>query len=149
MLASTADSAQFWRIGQNWPCYTARPFHALFARISCYTFLESLKHTDQPWVGFVTGVWHFIKNGLSLLWVPIFSFCTYIWQPVHLFQPIDFQINVTHILSPFIIKAQRLKNIQLFHHPDVTEKLKINYIRMLYHPDGTGIWYQVSTFWIR
>ena len=25
-----------------------RPFHALFARISCNTFLESLKHTDQP-----------------------------------------------------------------------------------------------------
>ena len=47
VLASTADSAQFWRIGENWPCYSARPFHALFARISCNTFLESLKHTDQ------------------------------------------------------------------------------------------------------
>ena len=56
VLASTADSAQFWQIGQNWPCYSAQPFHALFARISCNTFLESLKHTDQPWVGFVSGV---------------------------------------------------------------------------------------------
>ena len=26
----------------------ARPFHALVDRISCNTFLESLKHTDQP-----------------------------------------------------------------------------------------------------
>ena len=68
MLASTADSAQFWRIGQNWPCYLARPFHALFARISCNTFLEPLKHTDQPWVFFVSGVCNFIKNGFSLLW---------------------------------------------------------------------------------
>ena len=67
MLASTADSAQFWQIGQNWPCYLAQPLHALFARISCNTFLESLKHTDQPWVGFVSGAWSFIKNCLSLL----------------------------------------------------------------------------------
>ena len=31
------------------------------------TFLESLKHTDQPWVGLISGVLQFIKNGLSLL----------------------------------------------------------------------------------
>ena len=55
MPASTADSVKFWQIGQNWQCYLARPFHALFARISCNTFLESLKHADQPWVGFVDG----------------------------------------------------------------------------------------------
>ena len=45
LLATTADSAQFWRIGQNWLYYLARPFHTLFARISCNTLLESLKHT--------------------------------------------------------------------------------------------------------
>ena len=28
----------------------ARLFHALFARISCNTFLESLKHADQPFL---------------------------------------------------------------------------------------------------
>ena len=67
MLTSTADSAQFWRIGQNWLCYLAWPFHALFSRISCNTFLESLKHTDQPWVVFVSGAWNSIKNCLSLL----------------------------------------------------------------------------------
>ena len=55
VLASTADSAQLLQIGQNWLCYLARPFNALFARISCDTFLESLKHTDQPLVGFVSG----------------------------------------------------------------------------------------------
>ena len=55
LLGSTANSAQFWRIGQNWRCYLARPFHALFARISCNTFLESLKQTDQPLVVFVSG----------------------------------------------------------------------------------------------
>ena len=55
MLDSTANPAQFWRIGKNWPCYLARPFHALFTRISCNTFLESLSHADQPWVGFVAG----------------------------------------------------------------------------------------------
>ena len=33
----------------------AQPFHALFARVSCNIFLESLKHTDQPWIGFVFG----------------------------------------------------------------------------------------------
>ena len=68
MLASTADSAQFWRIGQNWPCYLARPFHALFARISCNTFLESLKHANQPWVGFVAGSWVWTKYNCSSLW---------------------------------------------------------------------------------
>ena len=41
--------ALFWRIGQNWLCYLAGPFHALFARISCDTFLESLKHTSFNW----------------------------------------------------------------------------------------------------
>ena len=69
MLASTADSAQFWRIGQNWPCYLARPSHALFARISCNTVLESLKHTDQSWVGSVSGAWNLTKHGLSLLFL--------------------------------------------------------------------------------
>ena len=68
MLGSTAHSAWFWRIGQNWPCYSARPFHALLARISCNVFLESLKHTDQSWMVFVSGAWNFIKNGLILLW---------------------------------------------------------------------------------
>ena len=43
------------------PCYLA-----LFARISCNTFLESLKHFDQPWVGFVDGTKYLIKNCLSL-----------------------------------------------------------------------------------
>ena len=43
MLASTADPAQFWQIGQNWPCYLARPFHIIFARISRNTFFKSLK----------------------------------------------------------------------------------------------------------
>ena len=67
VLASTAESAQFWQIGQNWSCYPAWSFYALFARISCNTFLESLRHIDQPWVGFVSGAWNFIKNCLSLL----------------------------------------------------------------------------------
>ena len=57
----------------KWPCYPARPFRALFARISCNTFLESLKHTDQPWVVFVSGAWISIKNGLSLLCWAIIS----------------------------------------------------------------------------
>jgi len=35
-------------------------FHALFAGISCNTFLESLKHADQPW-GFVAG-FDFVLN---------------------------------------------------------------------------------------
>ena len=39
-LTSTADSTQFWRIGQNWLCYLAQPFHPLFAKISSNTFLE-------------------------------------------------------------------------------------------------------------
>ena len=47
------------------PHNTALP--RLFARISCNTFLESLKHTDQPWVVFVSGAWNFIKNCLNLL----------------------------------------------------------------------------------
>ena len=55
VLASTADSAHFWQIGQNWPFKLARPFYALFARISCNTFLEFLKHADQPWISFVAG----------------------------------------------------------------------------------------------
>ena len=74
MLASTADSAQFWWIGQNWLCYSARPFHALFATISCNTFLESLKHTGQPYVGFVDGVWNFNRIKLRALWDQI---CTW------------------------------------------------------------------------
>ena len=48
VLASTAVSAQFLQSGQNWLCYLAQPFHALFAMISSDIFLESLKHTDQP-----------------------------------------------------------------------------------------------------
>ena len=55
VLATTTDSSQFWQIGQNWPCCLAQPFHALLARISCNIFLESLKHADQPWIGFVDG----------------------------------------------------------------------------------------------
>ena len=51
--AVLASIAQFWQIGQNWPCYLAQPFHALFSKILCNTFLESLKHADQPRVGFV------------------------------------------------------------------------------------------------
>ena len=31
-------------------------------------FLESLKHADQPWVGFVDGTQNLSKNWLSLLW---------------------------------------------------------------------------------
>ena len=56
---------------QNWLWYLAQPFHALFARISCNTFLESMKHIDQPWVGFVSGAWHFIKNCLAAYCVQI------------------------------------------------------------------------------
>ena len=43
VLTTTADSAKFWRIGQNWLCQLAQPFHALVARISCNTFLESFE----------------------------------------------------------------------------------------------------------
>ena len=43
------------RIGRATKHGLARPFQALFARISCNTFLESLKHTDQPYKGFVSG----------------------------------------------------------------------------------------------
>ena len=38
------------------------------------TFLESLKHTDQPLIIFVSGTWNFTENCLSLLWtVKIFD----------------------------------------------------------------------------
>ena len=67
VLSSTANSGRFAKIGQNWQCQLAGPFHALFARISCNTFLESLKHTDQPWVVFVSRASNFIKNGLNIL----------------------------------------------------------------------------------
>ena len=40
----------------------AWPFHALFARISYNTFFESLKHTDQPWVGFISGTHNLLKT---------------------------------------------------------------------------------------
>ena len=55
VLTSTANSGRFAKIGQNRQWQLARPFHALFPRISCNTFLESLKHTYQPWVVFVSG----------------------------------------------------------------------------------------------
>ena len=66
-MASTADSAQFWQIGQSWLCYVACPFHTLFARISCNTFLESLNHTGETCVVFMSGVWKFIKINLRAL----------------------------------------------------------------------------------
>ena len=53
MLASTANSGRFAKIGHNRHCQLAWPFHAKFARISCNIFLESLKFTDQPKVGLV------------------------------------------------------------------------------------------------
>ena len=56
MLAITADPAQIWRIGQNRLCQLAWPFQALVARISCNTFLESLRHTDLHIVDFVDDV---------------------------------------------------------------------------------------------
>ena len=56
MLGSTAYSAQFGQIGINWSYNLSQPFHALFARILCNTFLESLKHTGEPYVGFVDGI---------------------------------------------------------------------------------------------
>ena len=68
VLAMIADSAHFWSIGQNWLCYLAHPFHALFGRISCNTYLESLKHADQSWVGFVAGFWLYFKLYCSALW---------------------------------------------------------------------------------
>ena len=49
-LDSTANSVRFTKIGQNRQWQLARPFHALFSRISCNTYLESLKHADQPQV---------------------------------------------------------------------------------------------------
>ena len=42
-------------------------FHALFTSISCDAFMESLKHANQPWVGFFAGARNSIKNCLSLL----------------------------------------------------------------------------------
>ena len=62
LLGITANSARFTKIGQNRQCQLARPFHALFARISCYTFLESLRHTDQPLVVLVSGTWNFYQK---------------------------------------------------------------------------------------
>ena len=44
MLASTADSAQFWQIQ---PYYLAGPLCTLVAMILCNTFFESLKIIDQ------------------------------------------------------------------------------------------------------
>ena len=84
MLARTADPAQIWRNGQNWPCYLAQPFHALFARISCNTFLESLKHTDQPWVGSV--VWaEILSKTASAYFVNQISFilCKQVEMKIH------------------------------------------------------------------
>ena len=71
VLSSTANSGPFAKIGQDRHCQLARSFHALFARISCNIFLESLEHTDQntdqPWVPFVLGAKKSIKSHLSLL----------------------------------------------------------------------------------
>ena len=49
MLASTANSALFFGESAKIGCAS------LVARILCNTFLESLKHADQPCVGFVDG----------------------------------------------------------------------------------------------
>ena len=65
------------------------PFHALFARISCNTCLESLKHPDQPWVGFVAGFWLWTKFYCSALWVAncqlwlLSSSSFKLWKPKH------------------------------------------------------------------
>ena len=51
VLGSMANSGPFTNIGQN-----QQPFNnALFARISCNTFLEFLKYADQLWIVFVAG----------------------------------------------------------------------------------------------
>ena len=119
MLASTANSAQFWRIGQNWPCYLARPFHALFARISCNTFLESLKFADQRWVGFVPSFWLCTKFCCSVLWLVL------LWRP-HLAQ-YRFQIplwvppplglrsnsNYAKFLASMVFKSQLLCGVRI------------------------------------
>ena len=55
VLASTANSGRFAKSGQNRQSQLVRPSYILFARISCNTYLESLKHADQPWVSFVAG----------------------------------------------------------------------------------------------
>ena len=68
VLVSTADFGRFAKIGQNRLCLLARPLYALVARISCNTFLESLNHTDQPYVDFFDFMWNLIQNCLSPLW---------------------------------------------------------------------------------
>ena len=55
MLRRMAHFGRFAKIWQNWQCQLAWPFHALYARISCKTFLESMKHADKPGVGFADG----------------------------------------------------------------------------------------------
>ena len=76
VLTSPADSAQFWRIGQNWP------FHALLTSISCNTFLESLKHADQPWVVLLLGH-DFVLNFIL----------------AHCVEPFDLKTTETHSAS--------------------------------------------------
>ena len=54
----SVSSNLIWAQKTSYPtisAHSARPFHALFARKSCNTFLESLKHTDQPCIVFVSG----------------------------------------------------------------------------------------------
>ena len=50
MLGHTANSGQF---AKNWAESAVLASMALFVRILCNTFLESLKHADQPWIGFL------------------------------------------------------------------------------------------------
>ena len=102
MLASNAASAQFWRIGWNWLCYLAWPFDALFARISCNTYLESLKHVDQPWVGFVAGFWLCTKFYCSALWHGILR------KERSLFPTLTLSLDLKHPLK----KARRSKGAQ-------------------------------------
>ena len=62
---------QFCPILANQPELVMLPRRAFLCPIY-YDFmqciLESLKQTNQPLVGFVSGTWNFIKNCLSLLW---------------------------------------------------------------------------------
>ena len=67
VLGSMANFGWFVKIGQNRQCKLAQTFNTRFSTISWDTFLESLKHVNQPWVGFVAWTWNFIKNSLSLL----------------------------------------------------------------------------------
>ena len=73
-----------------------------FARISCNTFLESLRHSDQPWLGFIAGFWLCTKLYFSVLCEARLKESNFPCMSTSNF-PCNEQINYVRLPSPFRI----------------------------------------------